>query len=392
MTLTPLSGSSAVSFDSYLSVDALQLKTDTRPDANDVGDLSQFTVASNTLSIFSQNWYNNGGGLETDGGLGLNLSQSGLTFNTASGIASGSVQYLRSQITFGNGSVQTIAFPGFTGYAPLASPSFTGTPSLPTGTTGITQTAGNNTTALATTAFVTEAVPAFATNAQAVAGTSATVSLNPVNGLIAQMNAATVPSLASSLTAANTAGSSTTFINGATFLANGTSTGYVARYCGSFIRGGTTSTGINWTRPVAISARIGAQVAFQTQCVYRLNIGGSTGTIATPTERSIGVSFGASATSVLSALVLEVHNGTTLTSVTTSFTPTHNQMFDVLVYSDGAGNAYCYVNGSLVGSSSAAPSTAAANGQSIVVVGLQNVTTPTATSTGVLFNLKFLVN
>ncbi|SFZ93256.1 hypothetical protein SAMN05428642_10323 [Flaviramulus basaltis] len=41
--------------------------------------------------------------------------------------------------------------------ANLASPTFTGTPILPTGTTGITQTAGNNTTAVATTAFVTTA-------------------------------------------------------------------------------------------------------------------------------------------------------------------------------------------------------------------------------------------
>lgn len=41
--------------------------------------------------------------------------------------------------------------------ASLASPAFTGTPSLPTGTTGITQTAGNSSTALATTAFATTA-------------------------------------------------------------------------------------------------------------------------------------------------------------------------------------------------------------------------------------------
>ena len=38
--------------------------------------------------------------------------------------------------------------------APLASPTFTGTPTLPTGTIGVTQTAGDSTTALATTAFV----------------------------------------------------------------------------------------------------------------------------------------------------------------------------------------------------------------------------------------------
>jgi hypothetical protein len=45
------------------------------------------------------------------------------------------------------------------GAAPLASPVFTGAPSLPTGTAAVTQTAGNNTTAIATTAFVATAVP-----------------------------------------------------------------------------------------------------------------------------------------------------------------------------------------------------------------------------------------
>lgn len=39
--------------------------------------------------------------------------------------------------------------------ANLASPTFTGTPTLPTGTIATTQSAGNNTTAIATTAFVT---------------------------------------------------------------------------------------------------------------------------------------------------------------------------------------------------------------------------------------------
>lgn len=41
--------------------------------------------------------------------------------------------------------------------ANIASQAFTGTPSLPTGTTGVTQSAWNSTTALATTAFVTTA-------------------------------------------------------------------------------------------------------------------------------------------------------------------------------------------------------------------------------------------
>jgi hypothetical protein len=46
--------------------------------------------------------------------------------------------------------------------ANLASPTFTGTPSMPTGTTGVTQASTDNSTKLATTAFVTTAVTAKA--------------------------------------------------------------------------------------------------------------------------------------------------------------------------------------------------------------------------------------
>ena len=40
----------------------------------------------------------------------------------------------------------------------IASPTFTGTPTLPTGTIGVTQAGGDTSTAIATTAFVTSAV------------------------------------------------------------------------------------------------------------------------------------------------------------------------------------------------------------------------------------------
>ena len=45
--------------------------------------------------------------------------------------------------------------------APLASPTFTGTPTLPSGTIATTQSPGNNTTAVATTAFVTAGISAI---------------------------------------------------------------------------------------------------------------------------------------------------------------------------------------------------------------------------------------
>ncbi len=55
--------------------------------------------------------------------------------------------------------VATTAFVA-TSYAPLASPTFTGAPSLPTGTTAVTQSANDNSTKLATTAYVDTAVTA----------------------------------------------------------------------------------------------------------------------------------------------------------------------------------------------------------------------------------------
>jgi len=44
--------------------------------------------------------------------------------------------------------------------ADLASPTFTGTPALPTGTTAVTQSAGNNSTAISTTAYTDAAIAA----------------------------------------------------------------------------------------------------------------------------------------------------------------------------------------------------------------------------------------
>jgi hypothetical protein len=66
----------------------------------------------------------------------------------------------QGRVTSVTNTTISIGVAAVSGAAPLASPTFTGTPSLPTGTTGVTQSAGNNTTALSTTAFVTAAVAA----------------------------------------------------------------------------------------------------------------------------------------------------------------------------------------------------------------------------------------
>lgn len=61
--------------------------------------------------------------------------------------------------------------------ADLASPTFTGTPTLPTGTVATTQSSGNNTTAIATTAFVQAAIALLYPVGSIY--TNATVSTNP---------------------------------------------------------------------------------------------------------------------------------------------------------------------------------------------------------------------
>ena len=65
--------------------------------------------------------------------------------------------------------------------ADLASPTFTGTPSLPSGTTGVTQSTSDDSTKLATTAFVQDVVDAIKSSLYPVGSiyTNATSSTNP---------------------------------------------------------------------------------------------------------------------------------------------------------------------------------------------------------------------
>jgi hypothetical protein len=77
---------------------------------------------------------------------------------------------------------------------------------------------------------------------------------------------------------------------------------------------------------------------------------GKNGAAGDPTTKCIGISF--TGTSVLS---LVVHDGTTLRTVATSFTPVHLQSFDCVIISDGAGNVSLSVNGTQMATSANAP-------------------------------------
>ena len=279
------------------------------------------------------------------------------------------------------------------GLAPLASPTFSGTPSLPTGTTGITQTAGNNTTALATTAFVTTAVPAFATNAQAVAGTSATTALSPFNSRFSHLAPFVFAPVTSSMTSVTSGGGSSTMnAYGGSIGSSGSLAGYSLRHATPYIRGVTTTGGIQWQKPQMFAVRLVPFFAFQTASIFRMTLGSNTATLNVLANKGIGIRFGASAANVLSALVLDVHNGTTLTSVTSSFTPNLAQGFDLMVYSDGAGNVTLYANDVQVATTSAGPISAAVANYNILQLGIENTTTLTTGSNVAFGSLKTFIS
>ena len=249
--------------------------------------------------------------------------------------------------------------------APLASPAFTGTPSLPTGTTAVTQTAGNNTTAIATTAFVTAAVPAAATHIQSLqfSSTSAyTRVIDSSSQLIAPSVLKVWPS-PSNYNGTSTSGagaSALLYLTG--YILTSPSAGVAGNaraYHGNtsgdlagMMWGGSTNTQINFSRRVSMAFRF-SQFPSSTASVTRVLLGKIHGTaVGDLTSRGIGVKYVPNGANF--DFQLQVHDGTTLTSVTSS-TQYAGGVADLEVVSDGSGNAVLYLNGNQVASTTGAP-------------------------------------
>jgi hypothetical protein len=255
--------------------------------------------------------------------------------------------------------------------ANLASPTFSGTPTLPTGTIATTQSPGNNTTALATTAFVTAAVPAFATNAQTVTGTSATTALSPslANFATARGRSQRFDYITSTSVSGN--GAVTTGIAGFREMYT-SSTGTVGRagwYAGQNFSINLTvfSTKahefqVDFSKKIWLFGRFGASNASylgDANTILRITVGG----YATATTGALtSVGFGLSKVGGVASFVnLVVHNGTTQTSVATTVALTATQISEYVIYSDGAGNVTLFLDGAQAATTSAGPTTASAS-------------------------------
>jgi hypothetical protein len=265
--------------------------------------------------------------------------------------------------------------------ANLASPTFTGTPTLPTGTIATTQTAGNNTTAVATTAFVTAAVPGFATTAEIASPSSTTKVVAPNDVVRMLVNRATFDTQSSSPTFATSGAGATAYkMTNDRSLEIGTPNILTAGY-GQMIYD-TTAT--SWG---ALGAKRGDNFFTQdfskkiwmsgTHCftllgdantvTYCMMGGRNTVTTGQPTMQGFGWKLVGGSTAL--KLITYGYDGTSLvvTETASSFTPVANQTFDWMLLNEGTGaggaGSTCklYVNDALVASGINAPGGATVN-------------------------------
>jgi hypothetical protein len=273
--------------------------------------------------------------------------------------------------------------------APLASPAFTGTPSLPTGTTAVTQTAGNNTTAVATTAFVTAAVPVAATVAEAKAGTdtakfiSANVLQKVVNSPSYYKFPRGIMSTAVSGTASYvTAGALHTLLGGTSSGAGGA----IHRYNGPSsvdIGSGTgwaigTGYGINFGKQIRLTGS--TRMLLGANNIVRVSYGkNGTSGVGDPTQPSIGWRYNLTT----GFIEIVVHNGTTLTTLTTASNPFPG-FFEWEIYSNGAGSVQMFVNDVSIGTTTGGPTSLASSNTPSYVEEIESTSSNTIAS-GVYF-------
>jgi hypothetical protein len=116
-------------------------------------------------------------------------------------------------------------------------------------------------------------------------------------------------------------------------------------------RGIASSIGADFSKRTTVGGRfIKTTTTADANSVFRFTFG-KVSAVGAGDLASRGIGFRQVANA---ALELHVHNGTTLYNVSSTFTPTANQSFDVVIVSDG-GTATMYVNGSSVATSANAP-------------------------------------
>jgi hypothetical protein len=302
------------------------------------------------------------------------------TARTNLGLGTMAVETATNYLTTATASSTYFTIANAANKADLASPTFTGTPTLPTGTIATTQSPGNNTTALATTAFVTAAVPAasttvaglleLATRLEVVEPSSSTLAVSPMRALDVLMNPGYVQIAQNTnnvaVTTSGTGASSFTTSMTRVCIGPNVSVAGFAYYrpqtnggVGQFFAKGINNASINFSKPFWMSGRSLYDDTFRGDAnnTSRITVGKSATGAGALAQKGIGwQKVGGLATNFF----LLAHNGTTLTSVDTntslnSLGITGGVPFDWSVYSDGAGNVTMFINNVQVATTSAGP-------------------------------------
>ncbi len=312
-----------------------------------------------------------------------NLSEITATASTARtnlGLGTMAVETASNYLTTASASSTYFTIASAANKADLASPTFSGTPTLPTGTIGVTQSPGNNTTALATTAFVTAATPAasttvaglleLATRLEVVEPSSSTLAVSPMRALDVLMNPGYVQIAQNTnnvaVTTSGTGASSFTTSMTRVCIGPNVSVAGFAYYrpqtnggVGQFFAKGINNASINFSKPFWMSGRSLYDDTFRGDAnnTSRITVGKSATGAGALAQKGIGWQ---KVGGLGSNFFLLAHNGTTLTSVdtTTSLTSlgiTGGVPFDWSVYSDGAGNVTMFINNVQVATTSAGP-------------------------------------
>ena len=224
------------------------------------------------------------------------------------------------------------------------------------------------------------ATASFATTAEAQAGTSTTAVVNPATLLDAKyfQGGRNISQVTWTVATSGTGATSGQNQNYRNLLAPTTAIGYGVAYAflGNSGRGNSITSSFNWAKRIAFGARFNRPTAVagvDANTIFRFSVGKSSQSQGDLTERGIMIKQTANG-----ALQLQVHNGTTLASaVTSSFTPIQSSAYDVLVISDGAGNATLYVNDVSVATSTGAPTTAGAINTHQIQIMVENSATIT---------------
>jgi hypothetical protein len=218
---------------------------------------------------------------------------------------------------------------------------------------------------------------AYATTAQAQAGTSTTTVVNPSTLLDAKFFAGYKPlSLIYTWTSATSGTGAFTTVSGLVKIVSAptSATGYAQAIIlnNNASRGQQYTSGADFTKRTTIGGRfVKAVTTADANSVFRFLLGKITPSTPAGDLSVRGIGFRQVANG---ALELQVHNGTTLYNVTSTFTPTANQCYDVVIVADG-GTATMYVNGSSVATSANAPTALLGANTGVLEIEAQNTST-----------------